>query len=109
MSGSNQTVIKCKGNVNLEVGQDQLTICGQPLEIYIEVARERIRQETKWGQQNHQPIIWSNILGEEFGEVYKAINEAIFNGSSWLDYREELVQVAAVAIAAVESLDRNTK
>jgi len=63
---------------------------------------ERDRQDEKWGEQNHVPLRWYAILGEEFGEVGKAINEHDLR-----QCREELVQVAAVAIAFVESLDRN--
>jgi hypothetical protein len=48
------------------------------------------------------------ILGEEVGEAQKAALEASWGGgSTWGDYRAELVQVAAVALAAIESLDRN--
>lgn len=83
-------------------------------EILKEVDGERIKQDKKWGPQNHTPIIWTGILGEEFGETAKAANEVHFSSqpgelrNSWLkNYREELIQTAAVCIAAVESLDRN--
>lgn len=66
------------------------------------VIRERMRQDGKWGQQNHHPGNWDGILGEEFGEVQKAVNE-----SDWDNYRTELIETAAVALAMVESLDRN--
>lgn len=66
------------------------------------IITERVRQEKKWGPQNHDPLKWNAILGEEFGEVSKAILEGDVK-----NYREELIQVAAVAIAALESLDRN--
>jgi NTP pyrophosphatase (non-canonical NTP hydrolase) len=68
---------------------------------------ERNRQDDKWGKQDHKPLKWQSILGEEFGEVCKAINEHIFNGAPLEDYYTELVQVAAVAIAAMESAKRN--
>ncbi len=81
--------------------------------VLLEVQAERVRQESKWGQQNHTPTGWLPILAEEFGEVARAICEA--TASKMIDvsekhldnYREELVQVAAVAVAMVESLDRN--
>jgi NTP pyrophosphatase (non-canonical NTP hydrolase) len=72
--------------------------------ILMEVLQERIKQEKKWGQQNHEPLKWNAILGEEFGEVSKAILE-----KDKKNYREELIQVAAVAIAAIDSLDRLEK
>lgn len=72
-----------------------------------EVLHERLNQEKRWGQQNHNPFVWATILGEEVGEVSKAIQECYFRRASWLEYRQELIQVAAVAVAMVESFDRN--
>ena len=88
------------------------TINGQPAKVYSEVALERVRQESKWGEQNHHPMVWLSILGEEVGESCEAANEAYHSGPSqgkWENYRKELIQVAAVAIAMVESLDRELK
>lgn len=76
-----------------------------------EVKAERAQQDTKWGEQDHHPIEWLAILGEEVGEANKAALEAHFAGyartGKYEDYREELVQVAAVAVAMIESFDRN--
>ena len=69
-----------------------------------EVAKERERQDAKWGVQRHNPLTWLAILGEEVGEVNKAVLENIFSRKGLEEYRQELIQVAAVAIAAVESL-----
>ncbi len=71
------------------------------VDIMGEIRRERIKQDSKWGVQNHSQLTWNAILGEEFGEVSKAILE-----KDVINYREELIQVAAVAIAAIECLDR---
>lgn len=73
------------------------------------ILAERDRQDGLWGQQNHSPLVWLAILSEEVGEVSKEVNEGYFRGKSTAAYREELVQVAAVAMAAIESLDRNTQ
>lgn len=82
------------------------------MDVLIEVSEERHRQDEKWGEQNHDPMIWLSILGEEFGEVCKGAQEAHFEGytsyNDWRNYREELIQTAAVAVAMVESLDRST-
>lgn len=90
---------------------EEHTLCGQPIKIYHEVALERIRQNDKWGEQNHHPMEWLAILGEEVGEANKAALEAHFSGykrtGNLEDYREELIQVAAVAVAMIESFDRN--
>jgi hypothetical protein len=69
-------------------------------EVLAEVIAERDRQDRLWGIQDHKPGKWLAILGEEFGESCRAVLE--MNPK----YREELIQVAAVAIAAVESFDR---
>ncbi len=79
-----------------------------------EVKVELGRQVEKWGIQNHNLPIWLMILGEEVGEANEAALEAgCPNGKpipgDWIrKYRKELIQVAAVAISAVDSLDRNS-
>ena len=71
-----------------------------------EVAIERKRQDTLWGEQNHSPALYLTILLEEVGEVATEIFNATTKAST-LDYtREELIQVAAVAVAMVEAIDR---
>lgn len=85
------------------------------LSVLGDVLNERERQDRKWGIQNHSPDAWISILGEEFGEVCKAANESGANFGlidktiDLTDYRKELIEVAAVAIAAIECLDRNKK
>lgn len=65
-----------------------------------EILEERRRQDHRWGKQTHPPFLWAAILSEETGEVAKAALE-----DSWENYRRELVQIAAVAVAALEALD----
>lgn len=79
-----------------------------------EVARERVNQEVEWGQQNHDPFRWLAILTEEVGEVAEECCELITPSPELasqrrtaLRMRAELIQVAAVAIAFIQSLDRN--
>jgi hypothetical protein len=50
---------------------------------------------------------WYAILGEEFGEVGKALCERMYAIGPNPEYREELIHVAAVAVAMIESYDRN--
>ncbi len=59
---------------------------------------ERDRQDVKWGVQRHGASMWMTILMEEVGEAAKSSLEGDTVG-----YAEELVQVAAVAVAALES------
>jgi len=76
-------------------------------EVLNEIKSERIRQDNKWGEQNHSPADWLMILGEEVGEVNKAALEAKFGNKTLREYRKELIQVAAVAVAMIECFDRN--
>jgi hypothetical protein len=95
--------------------------------VLAEVAAERARQDAKWGQQNHLigggaevyahtaavarrecdaetaagRVTWRHILLEEMWEVLAETDEAKARG--------ELVQLAAVAVAAVEAIDRRTQ
>jgi NTP pyrophosphatase (non-canonical NTP hydrolase) len=66
------------------------------------IDRERLRQDEKWGIQNHSPYPWLVILMKEVGEAAEAALK-----KNYKDFRMELVEVAAVAVAAIESLDRN--
>ena len=66
------------------------------------ILAERALQDQRWGEQNHHPAIWLTILMEEVGEASKHILEG-----PGIRYRDEMVQVAAVAIAAIECWDRN--
>lgn len=75
--------------------------------VFEQVARERERQDAKWGEQNHTPAEYLMILGEKVGEANKAALEAHFEGKSLNEYRKELIQVAAVAIAMIECFDRH--
>lgn len=89
------------------------------MDILSEIREERRRQDAKWGEQNHSPIEWSAILTEEAGEVAKEALELHFaqlqhtgQSEAWLAeklaaYRKEVIQVAAVALAMAESLERN--
>ncbi len=56
---------------------------------------ERDRQDQKWGLQDHSLPKWMVILMEEVGEL----SEAILEKKNW---RAEVVQVAAVALAMLE-------
>jgi NTP pyrophosphatase (non-canonical NTP hydrolase) len=75
-----------------------------------DVFDERGRQDKKWGLQDHHSIMtWLAILSEEVGEAAQAALHIHFPGGRLTedDLRLELIQVAAVAVAMVESLDRN--
>jgi hypothetical protein len=104
--------------------------------VLFEIANERRQQDEKWGPQDHPSVAlksfqsrpwhqseryeiptawrardllekaraddeltWAHILIEE-------VAEAICNATSEADRRAELIQVAAVAVAWVEAIDR---
>jgi NTP pyrophosphatase (non-canonical NTP hydrolase) len=68
------------------------------------ILSERNKQDIKWGEQNHNIYKWLAILGEEVGEVNKAALEDKYD-----EVLAELIQIAAVSVAMIESLDRNRK
>jgi len=74
-----------------------------------DVNHERRRQVRKWGEQHHDDAWWCVIEMEELGEVAKEVFDGYSLGSNDPNYvarlREELVQVAAVAVAWVEDID----
>lgn len=76
------------------------------------VMNERERQDTKWGEQNHDAEMWLVILGEEFGEACQAALADRFGGKNATEKREsqlrkEVAQVAAVALAMLEWMNRS--
>lgn len=77
-----------------------------------EVQGERLRQDEQWGTQEHSEMRWLSLMGEEAGKANRAANKAYDANSAlaladWQsDYREHLLTAAAVAVAAVECLDR---
>lgn len=78
------------------------------------IRQERKRQDANWGEQNHDPVVWMAILGEEFGELCQAVNETHFDNGpeerakgGYENMRREAIQVAAVAVGFLECLDRH--
>lgn len=67
-----------------------------------QIRDERARQDAKWGRATERNLpkkTWLTILMEEVGEVAEAILEEDDN-----NYPVELIQVAAVCVAALEDL-----
>ncbi len=91
-----------------------------------DVLEERLRQDRKWGEQNH-PDRPDHASGPEMaGEVEHVGRWALEEGPSWAailleevgeavaeedtaKLRAELVQVAAVAVAWIEAIDRRKR
>ena len=66
-----------------------------------DVRQERYRQLGKWGDQFHAPFKWIAIAAEELGEAAKAALEGKMD-----DYHCELIEAAAVCVAAAEDIQR---
>ena len=79
--------------------------------IFKEIEKHRHEQDAKHGKNNHHPFVWLAILGEEVGEANKAALETEFgypdNNGTFDEYREELIQVASVAVAMIQNIDDN--
>lgn len=76
--------------------------------IYADITAERASQDAKWGNQVHSMPVWSAILTEECGEVAEAALVTAFRGDTaehLAHLREELIQVAAVAVHIIEKID----
>lgn len=73
-------------------------------DVLTDVGVERVRQNQKWGLQRHPMGDWLKILVEEVGEVAQAmqIGDVSYKESDADDLYEELIQVAAVAVAIAE-------
>ena len=79
--------------------------------IISDVITERERQDEKWGIQNHDLFRWSSIIGEEYGEMCKAINEYGFNSipETKKEIYIETIQTMASCMAMLECMARNIK
>lgn len=75
-------------------------------DIYTKIDLERLFQDKKHGDQtNKNDKTWFMILGEEIGEVARTII-----GSHDLNFLKiELTQVAAVAIAWIEAIEKRER
>lgn len=75
---------------------------------YSEIKAERERQDEKWGKQNHHPLLWFSIIGEEYGEMCAAFNEYTFDNCEQhiRDMKKEAIQTAACCVAMLECIDR---
>lgn len=69
-------------------------------EILGDIITERLKQDAKFPEEENTDERWYAILGEEFGEIGRAILT-----EDRANLREELIQLAAVSVAWVEIMD----
>jgi NTP pyrophosphatase (non-canonical NTP hydrolase) len=82
---------------------------GIPMSKVLEdIVKERVKQDLKWGEQNHNPYKWTAIIMEELGECSEAVSQTEFGGpkGGLENIRKEAIHTAATALAFVECLDR---
>ena len=72
------------------------------------IMSERLRQDERWGQQNHGPYKWLAIINEELGEFSQAVLDTEYGGKNggMGNVEKELVQFVAVGIAILQCLQR---
>lgn len=93
-----------------EMGQE-LGLHGDPfknaqLRVMHDVAQERRRQDDEFGgashNDQHQPAEWVAMIVKQLGKTVAHCTE----DQASREYRQRMVNVAALAVAAVESYDR---
>ena len=76
------------------------------LSVYDEIAAERERQDAKWGGPDHDDghgwHEWIDWMVEHASKAYSPNNDE----ESYANARRRYIEVAALAVAAVESMDR---
>lgn len=82
---------------------------------FAEIEDELLKQSNRFGDQNHHALGWMAILAEEVGEANRSVLSVLQHlqkgqlreFAMWKQFtREELVQIAAVCVAAAEALER---
>ncbi len=76
-----------------------------------EIRIERNRQDHQWGgpvnDDGHRAGDWLGFIDDHLGRAKQSIVNRVLITED--DYRQNLIEVAALAVAAVESLDRKRK
>ena len=71
--------------------------------IYKEITKERKAQDKKWGGKKHDashtPDDWNMFIAKQVGRFYRNKKQA----------RSRFVKIAALAVAAIESIDDQTR
>lgn len=74
--------------------------------VYAEIQGERAYQEGKWGTANddlNTPFNWAAYIAQD---ATRNLIGAPANATDLAKFRTDMVKVAALAVAAVETLDR---
>ena len=85
---------------------DRVWVNTNALGVQLEVNAERTRQRVQWGDdhdQRHNAHDWIALITEHAGRALEAHHRNAYSPA----YRQQLIRVAALAVAAVEALDAN--
>ena len=80
------------------------------IDILNDIMDDRVKQDEGWGVNRDNSESWILILAEEIEQVTRPVLEDRFPcglNISLVEYRKKLIQIAAIAIAVIESFDRN--
>lgn len=85
----------------------EISVIDSAAQAFIEVAEELTRAVIKFPTWPTDPIHAYAVVGEECGELNKAVLQAVYapHKSTIQDVREEAIQTAAMAIRFLISLD----
>jgi len=79
------------------------------MNIYEEIKNERSYQDTKWGHVAddtlNTPWMWSSYIAQ-YATKWMAGTFLPLSSNTVDDFRKSMVKVASLAIAAIESIDR---
>ena len=83
-------------------------------DLYVEIADERFHQDKKWGgpdhDSHHTSFEWVGFITHYLGKSIECIiNNAGKEEHQLLLFRYNMIKVAALAVAAVEAVDRKLK
>lgn len=80
--------------------------------ILTEILAERTHQENKWGVEHddtHVPNDWSAFLITYLGKAVSAFEDSGTSENKWRLFRYNMIKISAIAIAAIEAVDRKLK
>ena len=74
------------------------------MSVYEEIAKERVHQDKKYGENRNLSMVdWTELI---IAEIREALVGDLEKKNPPHDFRTEIIQVAALCVAAAESYDR---
>lgn len=73
-----------------------------------DVLKDRKWQVEKRGEQNHNAYVWATIIGTEYGEMCKALNDNSTPKSEQYIYWR-VIHIMAICMAMLECIEKNRR